>query len=181
MIKPWRCLVLGALLLSGCSGVRVTTDFDRDADLASLRSWAWTPVEREETGDLRADSPFLIQRIEKSIERALAGMDLQKTEAESADFLVEYRVVVDSRFDAVEIPATFGFGGYWGGFYGSRVRVDQYETSTLVIDFLDRESQRLLWRGSGEARLRDYGSPEDRAKRVQRTVDAILKHFPPRR
>lgn len=178
-------IVLVAALTTGCSGVRVSTDFDRRADLQSLRTFAWSNTERERTGDLRVDSPFLAERIEAAVENALAARGMRKVDAESADVLVEFHVGIDTRLDAVEIPSTFGWGPYWGphwgGFYGSRVRVDQYETSTIVIDLVAPDGKRLWWRGSGESRLRDFGTPEQRNARVQRTVDAILKQFPPRR
>lgn len=178
---PLRFVALGLLLALGCSGVRVSTDFERDANLGAVRRFAFAETERERTGDLRADSPFLASRVENAVANTLAGKGVRKVEPEDADVLIAFHAVVDSRLDAVEVPATFGYGPYWGGFYGSRVRVDQYETLTIVIDMVERGSDKLVWRGSGESRLRDHGTPEQRAERVQRTIDAIFQHFPPRR
>ncbi len=174
-------VVLVAFVSGGCSGVRVATDYDPAADLQALNRYAWKDVERAKTGDPRVDSPFLTARIESSIERALSAKEILKAESDEADFLVDYHFAVERRLDAIEVPSGFGYRGFWGGFYGSSLRVDQYDAGTLFIDFIDRESGRLVWRGSGESRLHEYGSPEQRDIRVQRTVDAILKRFPPKR
>jgi hypothetical protein len=181
MTNLLRTAVIVVMLASGCSGVRVATDYDRSVDLHALKTYAWATPRRQPTGDPRLDNPLLEARIERAIESAMNTQGLRPADPGDADFLVAYHVVIDQRSDVTEVPTGFGYRGFWGGFYGSRVQVDQYEVGTLLIDFIERASDRLVWRGSGEARLHDRGSPEDRDARAQRTVDAILERFPPKR
>lgn len=181
MVNLFRTAVIALLLTGGCSGVRVTTDYDPSVDLWAFKTYAWATPKKQPTGDPRLDNPLLEARIERAIEGAMNMRGLRAVDDGDADFLVAYHVVIDQRRDVAEVPTAYGYRGFWGGFYGSRLYVDQYEVGTLMVDFLERESKRLVWRGSGEARLHDRGSPEDRDQRAQRTVDAILKRFPPKR
>lgn len=169
-------------LLAGCSGIKVNSDYDPAVDFASLRNYAWLPRAPEGTGDPRLDSSLLNDRIERAIDDSLRAKGLTKVAAEQADFFVTFHIGIDQKLDVTTIPTTYGYYGRWGGFYGgTETRVDQYEQGTLLIDFVDQGKDDLLWRGSGQTRISEHRSPEDREKRVREVVEAILGQFPPKR
>jgi hypothetical protein len=172
-------LILG-VLLAGCSGIRVDSDYDPSADFAALRSYAWLPSRREPPADPRLDSSLLTTRIERAIDSSMRAKGFTKVAAEEADFFVTFHIGIDQKVDVTTIPSTYGYYGRWGGYYGgTETRVDQYEEGTLLIDFIDRGEENLLWRGSGQSRISEHRSPEDREKRVREVVEAILGKFPP--
>jgi hypothetical protein len=49
----------------------------------------------------------------------------------------------------------------------------------LLIDVIARDRENLIWRGSGQARVHERGTPEQRQERAQEAVEAILENFPP--
>ena len=67
----------------------------------------------------------------------------------------------------------------WYGAGSSHTTVRQYEQGTLLLDLIDPESKQLIWRGTGQTRLRDLKTPEEREARVREVVDRILERFPP--
>ena len=57
--------------------------------------------------------------------------------------------------------------------------VRQYEEGTLVIDFIDGGTRKLVWRGSGSKALSRNPTPEDTTRTVDQATHEILKQFPP--
>lgn len=160
----------------------MSSDYDPNADFASLRSYAWLPGVREKTGDPRIDNSLVATRIERAVDNALAAKGFPRVAVESADFFVTFYIGIDNKLDISTIPTTYGYYGRWGGFYsGTETLVEQYEEGTLLIDFIDRDRDDLLWRGTGQSRLRQSKTPEERDRKAQAAVDAILQQFPPRR
>ena len=48
-----------------------------------------------------------------------------------------------------------------------------------MLDFVNPETKALIWRGTGQSRVRRTSSPEEREKLIQTAVDQILSQFPP--
>ncbi len=167
------------LMVQACSGIKVSSDYDPSVNFASLRDYSWLPAPPKPSGNPRIDNPLLITRIQRAIDRNLAARGYRKVADADADFFVTFHLGIDKKIDVTEIPSTYGYSGRWGGMYSTETRVDQYEEGTLLIDIVDAERDDLLWRGSGQARIRDSKSPAEREQRVQKAVDAILKKFPP--
>ena len=74
-------VVLGLALVSGlgglaCSGLKVATDFDPNADFTKIRSYAWLDERSGVEGDLDDVSSLLDQRIRRAIEAVLLGKGL---------------------------------------------------------------------------------------------------------
>jgi len=174
-------VLLGALL-AGCSGIKVRSDYDPTADFSTLRTYAWLPTPRAKTGDPRIDDPLINARIERAIDRAVAAKGFARVETEQADFHVTFYIGIDRKLDVTTMPRSYGYYGRWGGFYGGTTTyVDQYDVGTLLIDVIDRGRNELVWRGVGETRLRQSRTPQESEQRIQQTVDAVLKDFPPGR
>ncbi|HEY5656259.1 MAG TPA: DUF4136 domain-containing protein [Myxococcota bacterium] len=172
-------LALMALLLAGCSSIRVDTDFDPQVDFSALRSYAWLAESQPPTGDPRIDSDLLDARIRGAIDAQLAARGLQEAEASAADFLVAYHVSLERKLDVQTLYRSYGRAG-WGGGGASETVVNDYEEGTLLVDFLRAGTGELLWRGSAETRLRQQRTPEARDAYVQKIVERLLGAYPPR-
>jgi hypothetical protein len=48
-----------------------------------------------------------------------------------------------------------------------------------VIDIVDAEAGRLVWRGSGSRRISTSPTPQKTTQRINEAVEAILARFPP--
>jgi len=180
--KSVAILVLGTLaaLTAACRTYPVDTDWDRNADFASLGRYAWTADEPLAGQDPRVDSDLLDARLRSSIDDALAVRGYVRADPSDADFLVRYRFAVDKQLEV----QSHAFGGPYGygrapGPIGGYASVREYQVGSLVIDIVDIRGERLVWRGSTPTYLLEARTPEQRDERAREAVDAILAKFPP--
>jgi len=172
--------LLSGLLLAGCDEyVQIT--LDPDVPIHKLATWAWRPaaeqanardsravisrdmISRDETvvRDSDADNEMVRQRVKTAIEQTLASKGLtQISDAQAADFLVDYHFAVERR--NVTVPAAYG--GYPGvvcGPYGCwqswgwgpaavGYQNIRFRQGTIVFDFIQRSTKHLVYRAVGE-------------------------------
>jgi hypothetical protein len=68
------------------------------------------------------------------------------------------------------------YGGYrMGGAVALNAGVQTYSEGTLVIDFVDRKTHRVVYRGSGQAAV---GSTERNANAITEAVNKIVANYP---
>lgn len=176
-------LAAACALSAGCNMLQVTTDYDPSADFGRYQTYAWLDQPASKTGDYRLDSPLLAERLKRAIDEALPGRGLVLAEPEQADLLVGYHLTVQDKVDVTTIDRHYGYGAYWrygGGAGYSETYVSQYEQGTLVIDLVDTRSERLVWRGAGQSRLKASTTPEESEERARNVVSHILFRFPPK-
>ena len=158
------------LLIAGC-GMKVTTDFDKSVDFSRLRTYDWAPREESATSDPRAENSLLISRIRTAVERELSAMGYRKAATGDPDFLVGHLVTTQTRF-----PPSFKDAGWQSGL---PTEVDQYEEGTLILDLIDPNGMRLMWRGTATTPLDESAGPRQREATINEAVQSILKRFPP--
>jgi hypothetical protein len=167
----------------GCVGFSVSMDYDPETDFSGYRSWYWLPP--SPTGDPRIDNDLVANRVHGAVERSLAARGYVKTSTGEGDFGVGYHGFIEGKIDIQTVDRYYGYGPGWGrygmgyGGVGTETYVDQYDEGTLILDVVDTRSQKLVWRGSTSARVRENDSPKNRDERTQKAVDAILAEFPP--
>ena len=171
------------VLISACSSVRVSQDYDLGKPLPELKTYQWQSDEQVKTGDARMDNPLLHGRIKKAIDRVLNQKGFQLSDADNPDFLVAYQFSISQKLRSDDVQTGFGFGvGSRGGFGGITIgtgsNVTQQDEGLLVIDLSDSQGT-LLWRGKGTRFLPEHISPEKTEKIYNEMVDKILAQFPP--
>ncbi|WP_139558275.1 DUF4136 domain-containing protein [Methylotetracoccus oryzae] len=180
------------LLLAACSTLKVSVDYDPNAPFATLRTYRWKPEAQQKAGDTLIDTDTLLQqRIMGAVEAELARKGYAKV-AERPDFLVGFyfsrqRQLQEDSYFYPSYGGYFGspFYGYWGGWYypgypgygGAYVR--EIEEGLLAVDIVSPANGRLLWRGKTKDILRFEDTPENRVRRIQKAVAALLEDFPP--
>lgn len=165
--------------LAACSSVEVKADWDPSASFTGLKSWAWQSATPDLTGSSRLDDPLLHARIQSAIEKSLSAKGYAKVTGGQADFQVAYHVAVQEKLDARTIYTGYGPYRGWYGVGGAQTVVDTYDVGTLLIDFISPQSNNVIWRGSGQSRIQELRTPEERQQRIQDAVDRILRQFPP--
>lgn len=174
------CSTALAVLLAGCAGYPVETDYDPAVDFAGLRTYRWLAVERPRTGDPRLDSDLLDGRVRRAVDTALATRGYTRVDGEGADFEVTYHVGVDKQVDVQTYVDSYPRGYRWyPGPSQTYTTVREYEVGSLVLDILSPASKQLIWRGATQARVTDDGTPQEREQRAHDAVGAILAKFPP--
>jgi hypothetical protein len=186
-MKMRVCTGLGviALVVAGCSGIRVSQDYDPDIRFPQLTTFAWTLPAQEKTGDPRIDNPLLDARIRAAIVKVLATKGFHGPTTAPPSFTVRYRYLLQPRLNGGGGSGIhFGigsFGGHGGIAIGTGTTIgDRSRTdASLIIDVLDPTSGALLWRGTGTEPYRDYDSPDTATTAVDTLVERILAPFPP--
>jgi hypothetical protein len=134
-----------ALVLTGCATLRVNSYLERGADFARYRSYAWSPREALSTGDPRLDNNrFFSQRVEDAVDTQLAARGYEKATAGTADLLIHIHARVDQRIDGGAIDREYRRCD------AEDCRPQVYDAGTLLVDLLDRRTNRLAWRGWAE-------------------------------
>ncbi|MGI9592703.1 MAG: DUF4136 domain-containing protein [Myxococcota bacterium] len=184
-MRSLRLLPLLLACVAACAGVSVNQDYDPSADFASYRSFDWFPGSRELAGGGQLEDPFLERRIRTAVGRELAAKGYVRAGGARPDFYVNYHVSVQQKLTSSGMNVGYGVGSYgsWGGVgIGMRTNpVRQYEEGTLVIDFIDGASRKLVWRGTGSKALARSPTPEQTTATIDTATREILKQFPPQR
>ena len=109
-IKLMALPILGLLILSSCTSVRVASDYDREADFNAYKTYAFykTGIDKAEISDLDK------KRILKAIETEMTARGFAKSK--NPDILVSIFTKERERVDVYN--NNFGWGWGWGyGFY----------------------------------------------------------------
>jgi Domain of unknown function (DUF4136) len=165
-----------------CSGVRVNTDYDPKADFSNVRSYAWFDERSGVEGDRQDVTSLLDRRVRRAVDAELQRKGIALVDKSSAKVLVSYHLGVETKLDVNTINSGYGYGAYGrsGGMI-TTTTVTEYQEGTLLIDVIDPSAKQLVWRGSGQARVHQRSTPEEREARVDEAVKEILEKFPPGR
>jgi hypothetical protein len=153
----------------------VSIDYDRSADFARYRTFAFFP-------DRTLDDPSLRVPFERAIAEALEAKGFRRLpDGEAPDLRVAIRGSVDRRSE-IEM-ATYGLGLYGsaaGGATVDRVPVREVPVGTVVVDLVDARKDALVWQGIVAAALLPSPTPSDRERNIGRAVRKLFSGFPPR-
>ena len=172
---------IGAALLamatSACAGMNISSHVQPQLDIARYQTYDWGPADALPTGDPRLDKdPFFQDHVLGSVEKQMAANGFTRAaDNGSADLLLHYHAVIQQRLDVNQVDAA------WGYCYddGCQARVVEYEAGTLVLDVIDRATNRLIWRGWAQDAVRPMlESREEMSKQIDRAVKGMFARFP---
>jgi hypothetical protein len=163
-----------ALAVAGCATLRVNSYLERGADFSRYQSYAWGERDAFATGDPRLDNNrFFTQRIEEAVDMQLKARGFEKTSVSSADVLLHIHARMDQRIHTAE------FDVIDGRCIDNECRPEVYDAGTLMLDVMDRRTNRLAWRGWAE---RSFEAVVDDQKWMEETLDKtvarILERLP---
>jgi Domain of unknown function (DUF4136) len=177
-------LAAGVLcVLAGCASesVTVTTDHDPAAHFAAYKTYTLAPPARGETL-----SPVAETALQDSVRTDLAKLGITEAPGKKADLDVVRHVFVHEKV-SVQQYTDWGYGyhgswpysyGRYGMWYGAPVTytdVNTYGEGTLILDFVDAHTKKLVFRGVGKAVV---GGPESNAEKIRAAVAKIMDQFP---
>ena len=175
--KTLLMLFTVVLALSGCSSLRTASDYDKNVDFSTYKTYNFYDkgIARVKLNNLDK------RRLMAAVEAEMNAKGFVK--ADKPDLLVNLVVVAREKTD-VYGPAYYGgwgWGGGWGwrggwGGWGSNY-VNQYIEGTIIIDFLDPAKKILFWHGQGSGFNLDNFSK--REERLYTGVKEILAQYPP--
>lgn len=184
-------IFLAILLCTGCAPVlNVQSTYDPAINFNTYQTFTWHPSEvpapkQGSSGALY--STLLDQRMKEAIASEMVKKGI-KPSAESPGLVIAYDIAVEvpqELASTTTLNTGFGYGySYW---YGYRYRysgeglqnfggIETYKTGTLVIDLIDRNTNKVVWRGAFDAGIDPVTIDVDN---LNRAVARVMSQFPP--
>ena len=187
MMRNILTAIIFITFTAACSSVNVKQDYDPSTNFSRLRTYAWQSDAQKETSNVLANNSLIDSRIRNAVNSSLIAQGYREVEKKKADFLVTYHYRIDEKTETRDKVRTgIGFGtGSRGTFssigisFGAGER--EYEQGTLVVDLIDPKTEKLYWRGFTRQRLIWQSDPKKSTTKINKTVEAILKEFPPKK
>ena len=162
-------LALLAAALSGCATLRVNSYLERGADLTRYRTYNWGPPDTWATGDARLDNnPFFRDRIRAGVDTEMTSLGFEKTTSEQPDLRLHYHASFTQRIETDGIDEEYGYCPR------GDCQPYVYEAGTILIDFVDTRSNRVVWRGWAEGSVDNL---VDNQQWLDERVDAAVKRI----
>ncbi len=162
--------IAGMVLLARAAAAQnVNYDYDRHANFAAYRTYAWV------RGTTLAADDLNHARIVAAVDRQLAAKGLaQEDSAGNPDVQVLYLVGLrqDLEFNGYDNRLAVPDGG------PSWARVEPVPVGTLAVEVIDAKSHALVWRAAATKDLDLGQSPERWESNLNKAVEKMFKHYP---
>ena len=177
--------LIAAVLLAvvaGCgTSIQTNYDYDVNANFENYRTYDWIPLPDtlpNNAQDAQTHNSLLDQRIKNHVNAALKekGMTL---DTNTPDMLVVYHVGVQDKVQVTDWG--YRYSDYYWGWGGRDIDVYNYEQGTLILDFVDAATKKLVWRGAGSVALGSNPNPQKQDELVGKVVGKIMSRYPPKR
>ena len=126
-------------------------------------------------GDPRLDNnAFFRDYVMGAIEKELAGKGFRQASSGEPDLLVHYHASVNQKVDVHEADRPYGYC-----YQDCEPRVVEFEQGTLVVDIVDRRTNKVVWRGWAQDTMNGVIDNQDRLeKQVSEGVTKMMKLLP---
>jgi hypothetical protein len=169
-----------AMLTLSCATISVSTDYDKTADIARYRTFAFLGGHIWMNGIADDGNTLVKDRIRNSVVATLTAKGMQQV-TQNPDVYVAYLAGARTR---TEVEATglypggfgpyFGVAGWWGPTYMDWW-TRTYNEGTLIIDLIDASSRKLVWRAYAQTEINKPVSDQ----KAQKVAEKAFKNFPP--
>jgi hypothetical protein len=174
-LTRWSAVVLLTTASAACAPMTVSSHAERGLDLTRYHTFAWGTADALPQGDPRLErNPFFKDHFEGAVEKQLAKRGLEHS-ITSPDLLIHYHATTAHR---LEIDPTAA------GRYCPTVDCDPpvvgVEAETLILDFIDAATHRLIWRGWAQHAMDGELEHQDHMTRtIDQAVTRMLARFRP--
>jgi len=176
--KPSKLLpVAFSMILAACSAVSVTTDYDHSTSFEQYRTYTLAPpadkIVLSPSGDAALRDGLRVNLAAHGITEVAKDADLHVVRHISTKEKLAVYQSTDWAYHGV--PYGYGRYGAWAGAPMTYTDVSQYTEGTLILDFVDAKTQKLVFRGIGTGTVSD---PETNAEQIREAVEKIVQKFP---
>lgn len=124
--------------LASCSRVSYMTDNLQDVDIPSFRTYA-----TEDHCDDKEINPIMLQRVKNAIDINMRDHNI--TRSGHPDMLVQYFIKNELKSYSTHCRIDYD---RWIGGVDCRNKVVSYEEGSIVIDFVDTNTNTIVWHGA---------------------------------
>ena len=171
-IHAFFVLFLMGFVVSCSTIYGVQYEYDKQADFKSLKTYDWMTVPETANIDI-----LNVERVKKAVNAELQAKGLMMT-SNNPDFLIAEHL---GKKDKVQVTNWgYNYDQYGMDLGPQGVDTYQYEEGSLILDFVDAKSKKMIWRGVAKAEINNTDTPEKTEKLINEAVQEILKNFPPK-
>jgi len=177
------------IILNACSTLSVNYDYNQQTDFTKYKKFDWLPFPK----DMKVDE-LNRARFVTAVEDNLKSKGFNQNTS-GADFVIATHFGKQTKVDITNWGYSYSPSSYYGG-YGYRhpanygyagsyastggVSVYEYEQGTLILDFVDAKTKKLIWRATAKAIVSPASTPEKQTAKIKNAVEEILENFPPK-
>jgi hypothetical protein len=199
-------VLVATLLLNACATkTEIETSYSKATKFEDFKYYRWhksagIPI-KDDSADAEQIDAIIDDNIRFMVEKQLASKGLTRRDEGVVDFLVNYHLTAKEQADVDTHKVYDGYSqsfstyngiGYAGQYYGGVVmtmnavpveeqEVTRYRKGTMILDFVEPDTNKLIWRASAQKELSDEQlSSADRDKLIDKTINKILAKFPPK-
>ncbi len=177
MMRIFPVLLVFALLLSACSGLKITQNYDEEADFGAFKTFFILPTDpMVDVKVNRYDKELLL----RSIADEMKARGYVQQEA-NGDLSVNMFIILDDETGVTNYTSFYTMGG-WGYYYpfgygygGGNYRYTVTK-GTLLIDVFNHHGKNLLWQGVGIGTVSD--DQLERQKNIPRVIMKMFFNYP---
>ena len=164
-----------ALLVSACSGISTSTDYDPAVNFSAFSTYDWIDSEGQ------VDN-IMSSRVRQSVDAAMTAKGFTQSTS-NPDLAVSYQVTSAERRSFNTVNTGWG-GGYrgagWGMGMGTSTTTEQvWNEGSLILGIFDTGTRNLVWTGTATTDIDGSRSPEERQELIDSAVNKMMGDFPP--
>ena len=178
-------LLMIVVIMSACSSIKVTTDYDKTVDFTQLKTfeyYGWAAESDKILNQLERD------RIEAAFADEFTKRGIKRVES-GGDMIITLFIMTQEKTQYNATTTGMGYGGYYGygpgwgwgpgmGMSMSTTTVSEYNytVGTLVIDIYHAGDEKLIWESIGTKTVDD--NPQTREKNLPKSIARIMAPYP---
>ena len=175
---------MGLILVAGCAGNKVTTDFSPATSFSQFRTFALV-MPPSTAGEQLVD-----QRVRNAVQAQLDAKGLTAaTDRQHADLFAGYGVVDKTHTEIYSYQDGWGWGSGLGWRYyrwgvpwpmSTQRQIETYTDGTVVVNLIDAKTKRVVWHGEvADVVSLPVSDPLRATRQVDDAVAKLFAKYPP--
>lgn len=178
-LRLFVLIVAASVLLGACGGSVPLVGYPLDAPQIPVKSYSF--LNRDA---LRAFNPLgndlTNNRIELAVEKSFSSRGYQYvSEQKNADILVSYFVLGTDKQYLIDYNRGVKPCAQCPMSETRKQGVIKYERGAVIVDFLNPDTLRSIWRGSLKKMIKAEQSPSERNESIKKSIGEIVALYPP--
>lgn len=185
-MKTLRYIItLGIIaILASCASVKYHTTRVESQDFRQYKTYGWLPPV-DSLSKNYFNNDIAKTNVLNAANSELEALGMQYTK-DNPDILFRYIMIVNNKSRMVYSPS-YGWGGWgpwgwgWGmgyGAYSYPVGHEKYRYAHLIIEAVDRRTNRVVWQARGSTEVK---APEKTINKLPEIVRGVFKEYPLRK
>ncbi len=170
--------------------LEVSHNRDKTANFEAIKTYAWLaspPPPKTTASDVT--NPGLAHevigpQITAAIDKQIARRGWQKAGQDQADVLVVYYAAMTVGFDSTVVGETYAYATGWASVIPPGLAptssLTVIETGTIIVDIVQRDPRKAIWRGTMKTRVNQENTEEKRVARINEATERVFRDFPVR-